>query len=84
VVLLMAALAYVLLQQMIIAAQGPDSLLKKAVRGDWKGKVSPVLYLAGIAAAFWAPRVSQGLYLTVAVLWFVPDKRIEHVLVREG
>ena len=51
-VLLMAAIAYWLLQQMIIAAQGPDSLLKKAVGADWKGKVSPLIYLIGIAAAF--------------------------------
>jgi uncharacterized membrane protein len=80
VVLLMAALAYVLLQRLIIRAQGPESLLKKAVRGDWKGKVSPVFYLAGIVAAFWAPRLAQALYLLVALLWLIPDRRIENVL----
>jgi uncharacterized membrane protein len=82
-VLLMAAIAYSLLQQCIIAAQGPDSLLKKAVGADWKGKVSPVIYLIGTAAAFRSPRFAQGLYVLVALLWFVPDRRIERVLVRK-
>ena len=83
VVLLMAAIAYWILQQSIIGSQGPDSLLKKAVRGDWKGKVSPVLYLLGVIAAFRAPALAQGLYLLVALLWLVPDRRIESVLVRK-
>jgi len=79
----MAALAYWLLQQTIIAAQGADSVLKKAVRGDWKGKVSQVLYLIGVIIAFRAPWMAQVLYLLVALLWFVPDRRIEGVLVRD-
>jgi uncharacterized membrane protein len=79
-VLLMAAVAYWILQQAIIASQGPASLLKRAVGSDWKGKLSPVLYLVGIAAAFWSPRVSQALYTAVAALWLVPDRRIENVL----
>jgi uncharacterized membrane protein len=82
-VLLMAALAYFLLQQLIIAAQGPGSLLKRAVGADRKGKLSPVLYLIGIAAAFRAPWIAQGLYLLVALLWFVPDRRIESLLIRK-
>jgi uncharacterized membrane protein len=82
VVLLMAAIAYWMLQQSIIAAQGGDSLLKKAVGVDWKGKASPILYLAGIAAAFRSPGLAQALYVLVALLWFVPDRRIEIVLVR--
>jgi uncharacterized membrane protein len=82
-VLLMAAFAYRILQQAIIGAQGPDSLLKKAVGSDWKGKLSPVIYLTGAAAAFLSPLLAQGLYLLVALLWFVPDRRIEHVLVRK-
>ncbi len=53
-VLLLAAIAYYVLQQMIIAAQGPDSLLKKAVGGDWKGKISPLLYAAAVPLAFWS------------------------------
>jgi uncharacterized membrane protein len=83
IVLLMAAVAYWVLQQTIIASQGTDSILKKAVGGDWKGKVSPLLYTAGIAAAFRAPWLAQCLYLLVALLWFVPDKRIEKTLVEE-
>jgi uncharacterized membrane protein len=76
-------IAYLILQQVMIAAQGPDSLLKKAVGADWKGKVSPIIYLIGTAAAFRSPALAQGLYLLVALLWFVPDRRIEHVLVRK-
>jgi len=82
-VLLMAAIAYWILQQVMMAAQGPDSLLKKAVGSDWKGKVSPVIYLIGTAAAFRSPQLAQGLYLLVALLWLVPDRRIENVLVRK-
>jgi uncharacterized membrane protein len=84
VVLLMAAVAYWLLQQRIIASQGRDSLLKQAVGGDWKGKVSPLLYLTAIPMALWAPGISQGLYVLVALLWLVPDRRIERVLANHG
>jgi uncharacterized membrane protein len=80
VILFMAAVAYFILQQCIIASQGPDSLLKRAVRADWKGKLSPVLYLIGIASAFWSHWLAQGLYLLVALLWLVPDRRMERVL----
>jgi len=82
VVLLMAAIAYWVLQQVIVAAQGPDSLLKKALGTDWKGKASPVLYLAGVAAAFYSPRMAQCVYVLVALLWLIPDRRIEHELLR--
>jgi uncharacterized membrane protein len=80
VVLLMAAAAYLILQQLIIASQGPDSLLKKAIAGDWKGKLSPVLYAAAIPLAFWRQWISLGLYVFVALMWLIPDRRIEHVL----
>jgi uncharacterized membrane protein len=83
VVLLMAALAYAILQRALIAEQGPDSLLKKAVGSDWKGKLSSVIYLAGAAAAFRSPLLAQILYLLVALVWFVPDRRIENVMVRK-
>lgn len=83
VVLLMAAIAYFILQQLIIASQGADSLLKKAVGGDWKGKLSPVLYVIAIVAAFWAPWISMTLYVFVALIWLVPDKRIERVLLNK-
>jgi uncharacterized membrane protein len=82
-VLLMAALAYLILQQLIIAAQGRDSLLKQAVGSDWKGKLSPVLYAAAIPLAFWWHWISLGLYVFVALIWLVPDRRIEHVLARK-
>jgi uncharacterized membrane protein len=80
VVLLMAAVAYVILQQLIIASQGPDSILKKAIGSDWKGKLSPVLYAAAIPLAFWWQWISLGLYVVGALLWLIPDRRIENVL----
>jgi uncharacterized membrane protein len=80
VILLMAAMAYWVLQIVIIRMQGPESLLKKAVGRDWKGKLSPVLYVLGIIATLWSPAVSQAIYVFVALLWLVPDKRIEKVL----
>jgi uncharacterized membrane protein len=83
VVLLMAAVAYWILQQLIIASQGSGSLLKKAVGSDWKGKVSPLIYLVAIPTAFWSSWISQGLYVLVAVVWLVPDRRIEKALVGE-
>jgi uncharacterized membrane protein len=80
VVLLMSAVAYWILQQLIIASQGPDSILRKAVGGDWKGKLSPVLYAVAILAAFRWQWVSLSLYVLVALLWLIPDRRIENVL----
>jgi uncharacterized membrane protein len=82
-VLLMAALAYAMLQNRIIAAQEPRSLLKEAVGADWKGKISPVLYLIGTGAAFISPRLAQGVYVLTALLWLVPDRRIERALTRK-
>lgn len=80
VVLFMAAIAYWILQQIIIASQGPGSVLKHAVGNDWKGKISPVLYLIAIAAAFWSQWIAQSLYVLVALLWLIPDRRIEKAL----
>ena len=79
-ILLMAAIAYWVLQTVIIKMQGKESLLKKAVGRDWKGKLSPVLYIMGIITTFWSPAVSQAVYAFVALLWLIPDKRIEKVL----
>jgi uncharacterized membrane protein len=79
-VLLLAAVAYFVLQQVIIASQGPESFLKRAVRGDWKGKSSPFVYLAAIPISFWSPPFAQALYLLVALVWLVPDRRIERAL----
>jgi TMEM175 potassium channel family protein len=80
VVLLMAALAYVILQQAIIRAQGSDSILKKAIGSDWKGKLSPLLYIASIATAFWQPTVAEAILVAAALIWLIPDRRIESVL----
>lgn len=80
-VLLMAAVAYYILQQVIIAGQGEQSVLKRAVGGDWKGKASPILYVLGILAAFLSPWISQMVYATVAIIWLVPDRRIEDALI---
>ena len=76
----MAALAYIVLQSTIIAAEGRDALLKRAVGSDWKGKLSPLLYLLAILTSFWSRWVAQAIYLSVALLWLVPDRRIEREL----
>jgi uncharacterized membrane protein len=78
-VLLLAAIAYWLLQQVIIAAEGPHSLLRKAVGRDWKGKLSPLLYLLAIGTALWLHWLAQAFYVLVALLWLVPDRRIERL-----
>src|ERR1051326_3503111 len=83
VVLLMAAIAYYLLQQTIIRAQGEGSILKKAIGSDWKGKLSPVLYLIGIGVAMRSPWMSQAVYVAAALIWLIPDRRIESVLPRK-
>ncbi|MDD4886818.1 MAG: TMEM175 family protein [Thiomonas sp.] len=80
VVLLMAALAYWVLQKTLIAADGNDSRLQRALGRDWKGRLSPVFYLAGIAVSFWQERAALALYVGVALLWLVPDRRIEKTL----
>ena len=82
VVLLMAACSYWVLQQTIIAAEGPQSKLKAALGTDWKGKLSPLFYLIGIGSTFWVPWVAQLAYVAVALLWLVPDRRIERKLTR--
>jgi len=82
-VLLMAACAYWILQQTIIAAEGPTSTLKHAVGRDLKGKLSPVAYIAAIAASAWRPWIAQVIYAAVALVWLVPDRRIEGVLEHE-
>jgi uncharacterized membrane protein len=81
-VLLMAGIAYYLLQQTIIRAQGEDSLLKKAIGSDWKGKLSPVLYLVAIFATLRSPWIAQAVYVVAALIWLIPDKRIENTLSR--
>jgi uncharacterized membrane protein len=80
VVLLMAAIAYWILQRAIMAKQGRDSLLAVAVGTDLKGKISPVLYAIAIPSAFINEWIADGLYVLVALMWLIPDRRIERVL----
>jgi uncharacterized membrane protein len=79
-VLLMAAISYSLLQHFLISAEGQASVLQRAVGADWKGKLSPLLYLIGIAASFSAHWIAQCIYVLVALMWLVPDKRIERTI----
>jgi len=79
-VLLMAAGAYWLLQQAIIVSQGRESVLKRAIGGDWKGKLSPLFYIVAIIVTTWSPSISQAIYVAVALIWLVPDRRIERAL----
>ena len=83
-VLLMAAVAYYILQRAIIARQGRDSLLAAAIGGDWRGKLSPVLYFVAIPLAFVRPWIASSVYVLVAFLWLIPDRRIERVLANRG
>lgn len=79
VVLFMAAVAYFILEQVIIANEGSTSPLKKVLGRDHKGKASVILYAAGIAASFWVHWIAQGIYVLVALMWLIPDRRIERV-----
>ena len=80
VVLTMAALAWTVLQAGILRAEGPESLLKRALGSNWKARISPVLYIAGIVSSFCVVGLAQAFYLSVALLWLVPDTRIERAL----
>jgi uncharacterized membrane protein len=84
VVLLAAAIAYYVLQQTIIAAQGSDSQLKSAVGNDLKGKLSPAFYIAGIISSFFVSWLAMIFYVLVALWWLVPDRRIEKALDHGG
>jgi uncharacterized membrane protein len=80
IVLLLAAIAYYILQREILKVQGPHSKLATALGRDLKGKISPVLYLLAIGAAFVNQWISDAIYVSVALLWLVPDRRIERVM----
>ena len=82
VALLMPALSWYGLQLVIIRTQGSDSALARAIGRDFKGKISPVLYVAGILLAFVYARIACAIYLLVALLWFIPDRRVERVVRR--
>jgi TMEM175 potassium channel family protein len=80
-VLLLAGVAYYILQQTIIRAQGADSLLKRAVGRDWKGKLSPIMCLAGsVASLLFSPALAGVIYVALALMWLIPDRRVENVL----
>ena len=84
VVMLLAAIAYYILQSVIVAEQGPDSKLAKSIGRDFKGKASPVLYAVAIVTAFFEPWISCCIYVFVALMWLIPDRRIERVLDESG
>ncbi|HEY3444217.1 MAG TPA: TMEM175 family protein [Paludibaculum sp.] len=79
-VLLMAAIAYYILQSAIVANQGRRALLAAALGRDWKGKLSPLAYITAIPLAFVNPWISNGLYAVMAMVWLIPDRRIERAL----
>jgi uncharacterized membrane protein len=84
-ILLLSAIAYVILQQQIIKSQhGKRDILAQAIGDDFKGKLSVLMYVAGIGCAFWQPRISLMLYGLTAVIWFIPDRRIEKVVKAES
>lgn len=82
--LLLAAVAYFVLQRTLINGQGSDGPLAQAVGRDWKGKLSPVLYLAGILASFWVPYVGVAAFVVAALIWLVPDRRVERFVAEHG
>jgi uncharacterized membrane protein len=81
--LLMPAIAYYVLQTAILRAQGPESRLARALGADFKGKSSPFLYAAAIALSFVSPWAALAIYVGVALMWLVPDSRIEKLFSEE-
>nr|WP_233190735.1 hypothetical protein [Sporosarcina sp. P19] len=82
VILFLCAVSYLFLQKQVVQCEGIESDLAKEIGFDWKGKVSMLLYVTGVVFAFWIPTVSYILYLVVAIIWFIPDKRIEKTFVQ--
>jgi len=80
VVLLLCAIAFTILARILVAHHGKDSTLAIAIGSDHKGKISLLLYASAIPLAFVDPRISLALYVTVAVIWFAPDRRIEKLI----
>ena len=83
VIMLMAAIAYYILQTTILKKHGKQSLLAKALGNDIKGKMSPILYIIGILSTFINPLIACGFYALVALIWLIPDNRIERILNKE-
>jgi len=82
-ILLLSAISYVILQYTIMCSEGNDSALRRVLKKDFKGKISLVLYVIGIVAAFYNQWISGAAYFIVAMLWLIPDKRIERVFASE-
>jgi len=78
--LMLAAFAYTILVRIIIKVEGKDSIVGKAIGSDFKGNVSLAAYVAAILLAFYNPWISGSLFLAVALMWFIPDRRIERVM----
>lgn len=83
VILLMSGISYLILQNRIIAAEGENSMLKKAVGNDWKGKVTSGLIVLAIICSFLQPYLSLVFYIMITLIWMIPDRRIEKVLVSD-
>jgi len=82
--LLMAAISYYILQTVILKIHGEDSVLAKAIGSDFKGKMSPILYVIAVIASFYNEWISEGIYVFVALIWLIPDKRIERIINSEN
>jgi hypothetical protein len=78
----MAAIAWAVMQRVIIRTQGSDSALAVALGSDIKGKISPLFYMGGILLAFVDTRISDAIYVLVALMWLLPDRRIERSVQR--
>lgn len=83
ILLLMAGVAYYILERMLVAHHGRDSLLAAAVGEDVKGKISLILYIVAVAVSLFQPRLSCLIYVVVAIMWLIPDRRIEKLLAGE-
>jgi uncharacterized membrane protein len=82
--LLLAAIAYDILENCLVRNQGKDGALAQALGRDWKGKISPVIYILGMGAAFVQPLISIAAYTVVAALWLIPDRRVERFLAHQN
>lgn len=79
VILFMNGISYLILELQIISSHGPDSLLKRAVGNEWKGKLSIILYAIAVISTFWSQWIAISIYVVIAIIWFIPDRRIERI-----
>lgn len=80
IILFLSGIAYLFLSKTIANSHGENSVLAKVMEKDWKGTISWIGYLTGIAIAFFYPKISAGIYFLIALMWFIPDKRIENLM----